>query len=104
MKLHIECLQEKMDNLQKEMDALKQTSDANQSLKDQFEKQMVILQDHKLHQEKEMEAKNERLKKLEQAKESLLVEMKAESTKNNQIIQVLEAKLERAIDENQQLI
>ena len=82
MKLHIECLQEKLDNVQKELDSLKEQNVAHEKLKISLEEQVTTLKDQKEKQEKELENKAEKIVKLEQARDSALNEMKAETSKD----------------------
>ena len=54
--------------------------------------------------EKEVTEKNEKIKKLEQARDSALDELRAETQKNTSRIQLLEQKLEESADQNKKLL
>ena len=74
MKLHIECLQEKLDQVQKENEKYKQSEDKNKTELDRVKKTMSRI-------EGELKIKNEKLKDIEALKEAVENEMKLEKVR-----------------------
>lgn len=98
MKLHIECLQEKLEQYIKEKETLVEEHEEEiRKLQDDHKKDFEKLQNDLKEFETTMTVTVEKLKKAEKERDFALAEVKTEKNKNIQKINYLEKKLQLSI-------